>query len=30
MLSAAPVKFAGNIALVVKYYDQLIAPDAQD
>jgi len=30
MLSAAPVKFAGNVALVVKYYDQLIAPDAKD
>lgn len=30
MLSAAPVKFTGNIALVVKYYDQLIAPDAND
>ncbi len=30
MLSAAPVKFAGNVALVVKYYDQLLAPDAND
>lgn len=30
MLSAAPVKFPGNVALVVKYYDQLVAPDAQD
>jgi hypothetical protein len=25
MLTAAPVKFAGNIALVSKYYDQLLA-----
>jgi hypothetical protein len=25
MLSAAPVKFASNVALVVKYYDRLLA-----
>ena len=30
MQSATPVKFAGNVALVVKYYDQLITPDAKD
>ncbi|MGP8233389.1 MAG: hypothetical protein ACLQL2_12125 [Methylovirgula sp.] len=30
MLSAAPVKFAGNVALVLKYYDQLLAPEAKD
>ena len=30
MLSASPVKFAGNVALVLKYYDQLLAPEAKD
>lgn len=28
MLTAAPTKFAANVALVTKYYDKLLTPDA--